>query len=619
MPDDIFGIKIQVDKVGSGGAQAGQELDEVTRKANEASSALKSIPDKIDPIAITTSPFDKWRQDLEKIHPQFGKMKEGVSGLNMALRGGPQEAIYGISKAVDSLGGKFSTLAGKGSMLGAALSIGAAAGSTIYKSIITPIWNAIDDGIKAASVFSKEARSKIESLATVKVKFDGIKSGLDEVSKEVDSIIKKMDDVQRRKSQVQGAQDSLDQKSLNLEEKRAMAGAGGNKDIEQSLRQQFEVRRAALELSKAERDTQQQISEASKKLSVLSSERLQYDDRIIQAGKLIAEAEEKYAKNLQTIAAAGFDANAVANDPAARNKAFQEAKSRAEPSLNQDRIALGGYNMDKAVPSANDQALITAIGDLKKSQDSLIQTRSQAEALQKEMTAKLESTGQQIFDLKASLQALGLKMQEIEKDRQLKGIELGNSQVRAMDALTLAIREQQQRVQAAQGNLTAAQAGGSSTEQSAAYQALQNEMAKLSALEQEIANARNQAAASFQAFGTAISQAASLIESGVESGKASIEASGQNVKSAVDAGTADVAAATTVVADATSASLSSLAGQINTWGTKTVDMFSGLTNSLSTVVSRMNSMDASISQIGRLADNASTNASMALAQIRNMR
>lgn len=198
MSDEQYKLGIDIQKTGSGGTEAIQELDQLKAKAGEVDGAMQDIrPPKFDTGALV--------RGTDEANVKLQSMRETLGGVNAAAHGslvGLAKATEGIAKiaGVSDEGLKaLHSLTGALGAAGVGAGIGTAIGKAIYDNIITPIWDAHDAAVKlndplriAYEETKKANRALIDlngvKLANIKAEADRLTEALKIAAKETDNL-----------------------------------------------------------------------------------------------------------------------------------------------------------------------------------------------------------------------------------------------------------------------------------------------------------------------------------------------------------------------------------------------------------------------------------------------
>jgi chromosome segregation ATPase len=619
------------------GDAAEASLNKVSEAADKTSTSLSSVKSASEFDAARSAELTRIAQALleanqnaEQASLKLGKVKEGIEGLNAAARGGPG-AIMGLSKALDGLGGQFSELAVQAGLIGGALSAGFAAGSLVYSSIVDPIWTAIEQSQEKVSAFTSETKAKIEALAEVELEFKGIDAAIEQASGRFDALIERMRQVQSGASELAGARDSLELKKLEASEKRELMGAGGNAELEASIKARYAEERAKVQIAAEERRINEQIKQTSTEISLKTDERKALETQLTAATKEAKEAMEQYRDRLTLLASAGYDTQKLASDVSGRDAAINEARSKLDKS--EAAYASGSGSFDQV---AKDTQLLKALTDFAPAMKAAVEAQNKSEAIQKDMVTKLGDVAREIIDLKTKLSTLEVKKQEVQEDKAAKALELGADSKEALNGLEQAIREQEAKVSASREGVSRAQAGGSMLDQNFAQAELAKQEAALASLRAAQEKAAKQVTESATAFGQSYIDGATIISGKVSEVQGSIEKSNEEISGASEKAVQDITAGSDAIKETigthvgdiktstetlsreTTDSVNGMVAAQKEWGSKVIGLIDAQTNAMSALSSSVSSLLSKTQSLESAAARIGSDASLALQQIRNM-
>lgn len=144
MPDPRLDISIGIEAQVDGAIKARNALDDLKVSAGQAGTALgeMAMPEKIDTAALVAG--------TDKANLSLNEMRKVLGGLGAASQG----SVMGLARATEGIGKligvsdealrSLTKLSVQAAGILGAFEIGSAVGDSIYKNIVTPIWDAVE-------------------------------------------------------------------------------------------------------------------------------------------------------------------------------------------------------------------------------------------------------------------------------------------------------------------------------------------------------------------------------------------------------------------------------------------------------------------------------------------
>ncbi|HRZ12297.1 MAG TPA: hypothetical protein P5567_07565 [Kiritimatiellia bacterium] len=610
------GIEIPVDTAGAAAAE--QAIDGVKQAALETGRAIEEgLGENMDARAVRdlaaaeadvkaatadlAAQFDAARTRVDELAKAQDGLAEASDTSAVSIRNQSQ-AIDAIVKEFPRLQAAFTNIS---AVLVSGLA-GAAVGKTIYDSIVTPIWNAIEGSNKAVSQFALESQSKLKQIGQVEVTFDNIVAASSKAQDELDKMLDRVRQAKDTGRGVSAARSDTAIAAIELQRQKDLLVAGDNEELKSVIDTIAGAKKQIEALSRRESEIASDITAKEKEREILVQQIAEEHKKTLESSQAATQALDRYKKLVGELEAGGIGAEQISS-PRDRDRVGHRIRDDLSMA---HQLQASGIDQSDVIPQLERQEqlvtdFIGALGAASKAQ--LESTR-----LAKESADTVQKKSDELNDVVDRIAELQEGRKQVATERETLSVKFDPASSGALKNLEDKIAELTRTIQVDRQAVSAAVVSGDPEAQAQTQAKLKADtdllgdlQAKYNAAAIEIRNivsslgkAASAAVADMgpvvESVNAAMSDTASAVKDGAAKAVQTVQQSGDDVLRATDTATGQVGAA------------------IRHWGESVVTTFAMLKDLVMAQATEISSIRAQ-------ADSAKHDASIALSQIRNGR